>query len=373
MTRARTLFVTILPAAIAGGFLFASAFSRADAGRGALGFWPAAADTASGSVLVAQADPRPAPRYRGLPPPPPAPPAPPMPPVPTRRSHGSSHGMSVSIHDGKVEIDGIAELVQESLEKAADALDNLSDVPPDVRDQLKGRIRGMREKIRNRLGKLKSMDLDQIGPELERMGDEIEREMAGLDKDLAKLGDKVGKGFAKKFGKDFAKNFGALPGMPGVPAVPGMPGVPTVRSGPGMPHDPSDADDDDDDDDDDKDAVTVSPSIDIDMDSSDMGPAIAALKGLSLSADQRKQLAQLRADTDSQVQRTKAELDDLSNRLHRTLGEASASEADIARQIDSISAKEAAIRKVRILAWVKARNLLKKDQRKQVEAAVKSH
>jgi Spy/CpxP family protein refolding chaperone len=185
--------------------------------------------------------------------------------------------------------------------------------------------------------------------------------MAGLDKDLAKLGDKVGKSLAKKFGKDFARSFGpnVMPGVPGVPSVPGV------------PHDPDDADDDDDDDD--KDAVTVSPSISIDMDSSDMGPAIAALKGLSLSADQRKQLAQLRADTDSQVQRAKAELDDLSNRLHRTLGDAGASEADIARQIDSISAKEAAIRKVRILAWVKARNLLKKDQRKQVEAAVKSH
>ena len=40
MSRARTLFLTILPSAIAGGFLFASAFGHADSGRdGALGFW----------------------------------------------------------------------------------------------------------------------------------------------------------------------------------------------------------------------------------------------------------------------------------------------------------------------------------------------
>ena len=69
----------------------------------------------------------------------------------------------------------------------------------------------------------------------------------------------------------------------------------------------------------------------------------------------------------------KVELERMSNRLHDTLREPSASEADIARQIDSISAKEATIRKVRILAWVKARNMLRKDQRQQVEAAAKKH
>jgi hypothetical protein len=352
VSRVRTLFVTILPAAIAGGFLFASAFGHADAGReSALGFWPAASDAASGagSVLVAQADPRPAPRYRGAPPAPPVPPVPPIPPPGGfGHGHGRGHGMSVSIHDGKVEIDGIAELVQESLEKALDSLDNLPDVSPDVRDRLKARIKATRDKIRGQLGKLKSMDLDQIGPELERMGDEIEKDMAGLDKDLAQLGDKVGKTFAKKLGKDFAKSFG-----------------------PGNSHDSEDADDEDDDDDD-REAAVLPPGAEPDGDAADLAPAVAALKGLSLDAGQRAQLARLRAESDSQVARARRELDEMSGRLHDTLRDTAASQADVERQIDQISAKEAAIRKARIGAWMKARGVLRKDQRKQVEDAVKN-
>jgi hypothetical protein len=255
--------------------------------------------------------------------------------------------MSISIHDGKIELDGIAELVQESLEKALDSLDNLPDVSPEVRDRLKGRIKGVREKIKNRLSRLKSMDLDKVGPEMERMGDDIEREMAGLDQELAQLGDKVGKGFAQKFGKDFAKSFGPQPG-----------------------HDSDDADDDDDDDD--KDAVAVSP--DIDRDPADMGPAIAAIRGIALDQGQRDQLARLRAESEAKVQQAKRELEAKSSRLHDTLRNASASEDDIARQIEAISQVEATIRKARILTWVKARNVLRKDQRKLVEQAVeRSH
>lgn len=359
MSRFRTVFVTILPAAIASGFLFASAFGRADAGRdSALGFWPEAADTATtattaspGPVLLAQADPQASPHYRGVPPVPPAPPPPPaVPPPPPRHGHGHGHGhgMSVSIHDGKVEIDGIAELVQESLEKAIDTLDNLSDVPPDVRDRVKGRIKAVREKIRARLGKLKSMDLDQIGPEMERMGDEIERDMAGLDRDLAQLGDKFGKTFAKKLGKDIARSFG-----------------------PGSVRDSDDADDDDSDDDDDRDAVALPPNLDAEVEASDVGPAISALKGLALDPGQREQLARLRAESDSQVSRAQRELQEMSNRLHDTLRDARASQAEVERQIDSISLKEAAIRKARIVAWMKARSMLREDQRRLVEDAVR--
>ena len=357
MSRARTLFLTIIPSAIAGGFLFASAFGHAETGRdGTLGYWPAASDAATSRVLVAQADPRPRPRTP-MPPMPPAPPAPPTvgptpptpPTPPTRRHSGRSNhsGMTFSIHDGKLEIDGIAELVQDSLEKALDTLDNLPDVPPDVRDRLKGRIKGVREKIKARLGKLKSMDLDKLGPEMERMGDDIEREMSGLDQDLAQLGDKVGKGIALKFGKDFAKNFGPQPG-----------------------NDSDDADDDDDDDDSESVAV-VGPGVDSDPVASDMGPAIAALKGISLDADQRARLARLRAESETKVRDAKRELETMSNRLHDTLRNASASEDDIARQIESISQVEATIRKARILSWVRARSLLRKDQRKMVEDAVK--
>ena len=264
--------------------------------------------------------------------------------------------MSVSFHDGKIEIDGIEEMVQDQLDRVADVLDNLSDVPPDVRDRVKDRVKSVRDKLGARLGKLKSLDLDKIGPEMERMGDDIEKEMEGLDKDLEQLGGNLGKHFAEKFGKDFARNFG--PGR-----------VPAFSS---HDHDNSDDGDDDADDDGDRTAVTLPPGADTDMvDPSDMRAAIADLKDLSLGQGQREQLARLRADSDRQVAEARRELDAMSDRLHDTLGNVGASEADIAQQIELISQKEATIRKARILAWVRARAVLDGDQRKRVEAAAK--
>jgi len=199
------------------------------------------------------------------------------------------------------------------------------------------------------------MDLDRIGPELERMGDEIERQMEGLDQELARLGDRIGKGFAKKFGKDFARSFG--PGTPGI--------------NPGSSHDSDDADDDDDDDDD-RAAVTPPPTPGPDVADPDTGPAIAALRGLSLDADQRAELTRLRSDSDRQIAAAKRELERMSSRLHDTLRDSEAKEADVAQQIEAISAKEAAIRKTRILTWLRVRHMLHADQRKQVEEALQN-
>ena len=362
MTRVRTLCLTVLPSMIVGGFLFASAFGHAETGRdGTLGSWPAASDTATRGVVVAQADPWAGPR-RSAPPTPPtpaAPPAryegamPPMPPTPpARRTHGRhGRGVSVSFLDGKLEVDGIADLVQGQLEGVAALLDNLPDVPPDVRARVKDRVQAVRRKVNARLGQLKSMDVDKIGPEMERMGDEIEQEMAGLDKDLEKLGSGFGKHFAQKLGKDLAKriDLGHLNGNQG-------------------------GDDDDvdssDDDDEDKDAVAMPPGTDRDLDPAGL-PPIADLKNLTLEPAQKAELAKLRAEADRQVSTAKRALDEMANQLHDALGDGGASETDIARQIDSISAQEAIIRKARILTWVKARNVLHKDQRKRVESAVK--
>ncbi|HEX7837420.1 MAG TPA: hypothetical protein VF469_08155 [Kofleriaceae bacterium] len=366
MSRVRTLFATILPSALAGGLLFASPFGHAETGKdAALGFWPEDSDTATGSprnaVLVAQADPRPLPpRWRGgpVPPVPPIPPPPPAPPAaipPPPPGHGHGHGFSLKVHDGKIEVDGLAELVENQLESVAGMIDSLPDVPPDVRERVKARIRAVRGKVNARLGRLRSMDLDKLdrlGPEMERMGDEIEKEMEGLDKDLAQLGDKLGKGFAKKFGKDFARSLG-----------------PSIASG--RDSDGSDGSDDDDGDDDDKDAVAMPPGADTDPDPSSLGPAIADLKDLALDPAQKAQLARLRADSDIQVASAKRELERLSNELHDALRDGTADEAELAHQIDSISQKEATIRKARILAWVKARNLLREDQRKRIEAAAR--
>jgi Spy/CpxP family protein refolding chaperone len=258
--------------------------------------------------------------------------------------------MSISIHDGKVQIDGIADLVQAQLERVIQVLDNLPDVPPEMRERVKNRVRAVRGKVTARLGRLKSLDLDKIGPEMERMGDEIEREMEGLDKDLSQLGDKfgekLGKDLGEKLGKDLAKSFS--------------------RS-----HSSNDSDDGDEDsddgDDEDKAAVALPP-----LEAADPGDPLAELKKqLTLGQGQKDQLAKLRADSEHKIELAKRELDVMSNRLHDTLGNPSANEADIERQIDQISAKEATIRKARVLAWVRARSLLSQEQRKQVEAAAK--
>jgi hypothetical protein len=365
MTRIGALLASIVPSMIAGGLLFGSTAGHAEAGRDdALGFWPAASDTTARPVRVAQADPWARTRPRApIPPAPSAPPAvpvpgmppmPPTPPSPHSHHHGRGHGVSVSIHDGKIELDGLEEMVQDQLERVADVLDNLPDVPPDVRERVKSRVRAVRDKLRVRLGKLKSMDLDHLGPEMERMGDEIEKEMEGLDKDLAQFGDKFGKGFAQKFGRDFARS---LPGRI-------------------APHDRDNSDDadDDDDDSDDKDAAVLPPDRPTDMvDPSEMGPAIADLKDLVLDQTQKVQLTQLRLDSDRRVADAKRELDAMSERLHDALGNDGVDADDIARQIDLISQKEATIRKARILTWIKVRGMLDKDQRKRVEAAAKHH
>lgn len=348
MIRMRTLFLTVLPSMVAGGFLFASAFGHAETGRD-LGMWPAAADT-SGRVLVAQNDPW-AHRNGRMPVPPVPPPAPPAPPAPVAPvapvapyiPHGK-HGIQVRIEDGKVQLDGLAEMIEGQLEGVNAILENLPDVPPEVRTRVRERIRSVRRTVKTRMSKLKSMDLSQIGPEMERMGDEIEREMEGLDKDMEKLGDKLGQQFAKKITQQVARSFQNVD-----------------RDNDGDDNDEADHDDDDDS----AAAAVMPPGPNVDA----VPPSLGDLKNLTLRPQQKADLAKLRAETDQQVKAAKQALDEASGRLHDTLGNSNASEAEIARQIDAVSREEATIRKARILAWVKARNLLDKDQRRKVEAA----
>jgi Spy/CpxP family protein refolding chaperone len=259
--------------------------------------------------------------------------------------------MSISIHDGKIQIDGVADMVAEQLDRVIQVLDSLPNVPPDVRERVKNRVKAVRGKVASRLGKLKTLDLDKIGPEMERMGDEIEREMEGLDRDLSQLGDslgeKLGKDFADKFGKDFAKSFKNTHVAPS--------------------HDADSDDDDDDDDEEDKAAVALPPLPDgVDPDT------IGDLKKqVALNQKQKDELAKLRAESERKIEAAKRDLESMSNRLQDTLARPNADEGEVERLIDQISNKEAAIRKARVLAWVKARKLLGDDQRKQVEAAAR--
>ncbi len=350
MSRIRTLFTTILPSMIAGGLLFNSALGRASAGdREMFGYWPATSDAAA--PLVAQGPKPPVPPAPAAPPAPPAPraprapatpPAPPAPPAPKRG--GAGGGISVSINNGKVSIDGVHDMVLGQLDTARDSIKNNQSIPKDVRDKIVARLDKVRASVDKRLKNISVTDLDQLEKEMEAMGEEIESAMDGLDQDLEKLGDKIGKDVAKQLGKDFGKKWGKNF---------------NVNIG---------NDDDDDDDDDDIGSVTAP---DVDADDDDMKDAIKDLRDLALDKAQKEQINKLRAESDQKVAAAKKQLDDLSGKLQTALGNPATTDADISRMVDQISAQEASIRKARIVAWAQARRLLSDAQRKRVEDAAK--
>jgi hypothetical protein len=239
-------------------------------------------------------------------------------------------GISISVHDGKVEVDGVQDLVEEQLEGAFDSID-LDNVPGPVRAKLKERLGKLRGTIGARLKHLDAKDMDQLGKELDKMGEDIGKEMEGLGSDM----DKWGKGFSKQFDKNWSKKLSKR-----------------IRIG----H----VDDDDDDD------MAGVPDID---DDDDLATAASDLGDMKLAQPQKDQLAKLRVDSDKQVVTAKQALDAASKTLHDQLEGGKASDADIAKSIDAVTQQEAAIRKARILTWVHARGLLDADQRKKVETA----
>lgn len=334
MSRIRTLFTLVVPSMVAGGLIFNSALGRASAGRDEnFGFWPAASD------VVAQA-PLPPPTPTPPPPAPPATPATPRtpatppPPVPVKRG-GAGSGVSVTINNGKVQIDGLHDLVLGQLDAARDSIKNNQQIPKDVRDKVVARLDKVRATVDKRLANLKISDMDQLEAEMEKMGEEIEQAMEGLDKDLDKLGKDMGKDFGKKFGKDWNKSWKW--------------------------------NDDDDDDDD----IGSIDTPDVDADDEDMKEAIKDLRDMALKPDQKDKINKLRTDSDNSVRSAKKQMDDLSQKLQTALGNPAVTDAEIARLVDQISAQEATIRKSRIQAWAQARRVLDEAQRKRVEDAAK--
>jgi hypothetical protein len=328
MSRLHTLFAIVLPSMLAGGVLFGSAFSRADDGRSRGGFWPQAQPT-----IVAQADPK-QPKTP-IPPVPPAPPhalpTPPAPPAPPTAPKHAGGGLSVSIHGGKVEIDGIKDMIDSHIQQALDMVRANKNIPADVRAKLEKRLEKVKETLQKRLAHLDINDLDQLGDELGKMGDEIGDQMDEFGKEM----EKYGKTFdSKNFGKNW--NFGHH------------------------------AHDDDDDDDDDK--LTSVPDID---DQDDLDDKVNDLGDLSLKGPQRDAIKKLRADSDKQVAAAKKALDQASTTLKKQLDNPASSDADIAKSIDAVTQQEAQIRKARILAWHNARRVLDDAQRKKVEDAAK--
>jgi hypothetical protein len=344
MSRIRTLFTIVVPSMIAGGLLFSSAPGRASAGdREMFGYWPAASDASSPLVAQGPKPPTPpAPPAAPTPRTPPTPKTPPAAPAPVPPKRGAGGGVSVSVNNGKVSIDGIHDLVLGQLDTARDSIRNNQAIPKDVRDKIVGRLDKVRASVDKRLKNISVTDFDQLEREMEAMGEEIEAAMEGLDEDLEKIGDKIGKDVAKQLGKDFGKKWNK-----------------------GFKFD---FDSDDDDDDDDLGSVDVP---DVDDDDDDMKDAIKDLRDLALDKTQKEQINKLRADSDQKVAAAKKQLDELSGKLQTALGNPATTDADISRMVDQISAQEATIRKARIVAWAQARRMLTDAQRKRVEDAAK--
>lgn len=267
--------------------------------------------------------------------------------------------MSVTIHDGQVQINGIdviAKQVDAQIAHAIASIDADPNIPAPVRAKLKARLEKMRAKAAKRIAKLDVKDVDQLGEELESIGEDIGSEMEDFGKEMDEFGkgmddfgkgmDEWGKGMEKwgeKFGKDFQKQMEDKVRQK------------MQQGGNWQVH--IDGNDDDND----------MP----DMDDSDMQDAVHDLGQLNLNTQQRTQLKTLRAESDAKVAAATANLERASESLKKQLENPSASEADISRSIDAVTQQEAAIRKARILAWVNARRLLDDSQRKQVEGAVK--
>ena len=155
MSRIRYLLVAV-PALLVGGLVFPHTASYADVGS-RHGNW--------NDNLVAQVDPQPVRPGMPVPPSHPVPPAPPAPP-----RHG---GVSVSIHDGKVQLDGVKDLVSAHIQQALDAVHKMKDIPADVRAKLEKRLEKVQKKLERRLAHLDATDVEQLGDELGKMGDEI--------------------------------------------------------------------------------------------------------------------------------------------------------------------------------------------------------
>lgn len=338
MSRVRTVLTIVLPSMLIGGLVFGPALSRAHDGRDDL---LAYADDPGGSHdgTARDADtPRraPAPRTAQAPTPPP-PPAPPRPPRPPRPPQGGPN-INVTIDGHQIDLSGIDGMVRGQLEGVREMIRNNPNIPPQLRDKILARIDRVRSTVDKRLAKLKGKNLEQMGEELEQMGEEIEQAMEGLEEELEQLGEQLGKDIGKRIEKNFkGKNFKFK-----------------------FDHD--------DDDDDDLGGIPMAPDLD-DADDGDMRDAIDGLKGMAIKPQQKEQIAKIRAEADRTVSAARGRLDELSHKLEAALSDPRTSTADIERYVDQISAQEAAIRKARIVSWVKARAVLDDAQRRRIEDA----
>ncbi|MCW5805482.1 MAG: periplasmic heavy metal sensor [Deltaproteobacteria bacterium] len=296
--------------------------------------------------------------------PPSAPPAPPAPPV---RAGAPRKGVRVTMRDGRPVIEGISDIVRAQLAGARAALAGNGHVPRELRDKINARLEKVGSVVDRQLSGV--TDFDDLSERMEQMGEEIEALFEGLDEFGKDFGKDLGKDLGK-LGKDLAKLKEAKEAMKAAKraakekAKDARDARRDARRAP-PPSSDDDGEDEIEDPDtgDDEDAVAPAPAVATPGD----------WKGMTLKPSQREEIVKLRKESERDIAAAQKELAVASQRLEVALADPKASDADIKAAVDRVSGHEAAIRKARLLAWVKARRLLDPDQRAKIEgAALKS-
>jgi hypothetical protein len=388
MSRMRTFFSIVLPSALAGGVLFGSAFSRADAGM-QVGFWPD--DPAATVVAQASPDPHPNPHPHPHPNPtvvvvPPVPPIPPLPPIPAMPAMPPMPMMTPEV----------IRQMQQEIQNAIEQVRNTKELPPATREKIIHKLEKLRDKTTKRLAHIKPGDYEKFGEEMGKIGEDIGEEMGDLGDELGEWAGQWGQQLGQQIGQQLGQQLGNLGNLKfqfGPNANAAGPNGMHIHINGGQTQQSGDDDDDDDDDDsssgnahthvhahaahghnqdandnanDDNDADNDNDSDndnDVDTD------VVVDLGDLSLQPPQRDQIQQLRANSQRQIEQARRQLQQASEALQQALDNVNASDEQLAHAIDAVSQQEATIRKAKIIAWHDARRVLDGDQRKRVEAA----
>lgn len=269
--------------------------------------------------------------------------------------HVSVDGVDVNLSGG---LDGIRALVRGRLSTARQAIAS-ADMPPQVRDKVLARFDRVNSIVDRRISKIDFGNLDQLEAQMEGLGEEIEGAMEGLEEEmeaLAKNDPKL---------RRQLKQLGALDLQLGgrhddddgpwgfaVPPIPPTPPVPPVAPVAPLPPLPP---------------AAPLPPYGYDADGSSYDSGDFDSDALQLRPDQRSNLRAVRQQSDAQIKTAKKSLERLSNELNATLRNPNAQPQEVNGLVDAISANEATIRKARINAWIRARNLLDARQRGVME------
>jgi hypothetical protein len=273
--------------------------------------------------------------------------------------HISVDGVNVNFSGG---LDGIRALVRGRLSTARQAIAS-ADMPPQVRAKVLARFDRVNSIVDRRLSRIDFRNLEQLEAQMEGLGEEIEGAMEGLEEEMEALAknDPNLRRQLKQLGAldlqlggrhdDDDDDDGGRWGfaLPPIPPTPPVPPVAPVAPMPPMP------------------PVAPLPPYGYDADGSSYDAGDFDSDALQLRPDQRSNLRAVRQQSDAQIKTAKKSLERLSNELNAALRNPNAQPQEVNGLVDAISANEATIRKARINAWIRARNLLDARQRGVME------